>query len=172
MENILHYGPADVIAVSSSRVSSKSGQVIYLFRLRSTQLFILNWRINRVPSIGIPRNRLAKHDYSLLRPTHARYFLARILARKSHVSDVRMYSVLGESESMSVSASWNASYKVKPKFDGDAASAGSQVTLCVIPYLMQTPIAVRVHLAQTATLLNLFTFSFSGRVHIGLVLLL
>jgi len=128
MENILHYGPADVITISSSRVSSKSGQVIYLCSLRSTQRFILNWQINRVPSIGIPRNRLAKHDYSLLRPTHARYFLARILARKSHVSDVRMYSVLGESES--VSASWNASYKVKPKFDGDAASARSQITLC------------------------------------------
>jgi len=46
-------------------------------------------------------------------------FLARILARKSRVSDVRMQciDVSGESESVSVSASWNASFRKQASRD-------------------------------------------------------
>ena len=39
------------------------------------------------------RHRLAKHGYFLTSDT--RYFLARILAKKSRVSDIRMYKRVG-----------------------------------------------------------------------------
>jgi len=41
----------------SWHLDSNSGQVVYLCRLRSTQLFIVNWWISRVPAIRSARVR-------------------------------------------------------------------------------------------------------------------
>jgi len=40
---------------AGTSVATRSGQVVYMSRLRSTQPFILNWLINRIPGVTTAR---------------------------------------------------------------------------------------------------------------------